>query len=106
MNLTSVGFVTESTQLCELTSNRARTGYRSKRTGHQGVARVAEAIVQHKARVIDLDLANYFGAPGLAWRFQRMQFTATRPDSGPGPCPLRRTGTSELGQSIQAELSA
>jgi RNA-directed DNA polymerase len=35
-------------------------GYRPKRTAHQAVARVAEAIAQHKTRVIDLDLASYF----------------------------------------------
>ncbi len=35
-------------------------GYRPKRTAHQAVARVAEAIVQHKTRVIDLDLQSYF----------------------------------------------
>ena len=35
-------------------------GYRPKRTAHQAVARVAEAIVQRKTRVIDLDLASYF----------------------------------------------
>ena len=35
-------------------------GYRPKRTAHQAVARVAEAIVQQKTRVIDLDLASYF----------------------------------------------
>jgi len=35
-------------------------GYRPKQTAHQAVARVAEAIVQHKTRVIDLDLAAYF----------------------------------------------
>ena len=35
-------------------------GYRPKRTAHQAVARVAEAIVLRKTRVIDLDLAAYF----------------------------------------------
>jgi RNA-directed DNA polymerase len=35
-------------------------GYRPKRTAHQAVARVAEAIVQCKTRVIDLDLHSYF----------------------------------------------
>jgi len=34
--------------------------YRPKRTAHQAVARVAEAIVHRKTRVIDLDLAAYF----------------------------------------------
>ncbi len=35
-------------------------GYRPKRTAHQAVARVAEAILQRKTRVIDLDLHAYF----------------------------------------------
>lgn len=35
-------------------------GYRPKRTAHQAVDRVARAIVQHKTRVIDIDLHNYF----------------------------------------------
>jgi len=35
-------------------------GYRPKRTAQQAVARVAEAIVRNKTRVIDLDLAAYF----------------------------------------------
>ena len=35
-------------------------GYRPKRTAHEAVARVARAIVEEKARIIDLDLASYF----------------------------------------------
>jgi RNA-directed DNA polymerase len=35
-------------------------GYRPKRTAHQAVAHVADAIVHRKTRIIDLDLANYF----------------------------------------------
>jgi len=35
-------------------------GYRPKRTPHQAVQRVAEAIVSCKTRVIDVDLAGYF----------------------------------------------
>ena len=35
-------------------------GYRPKRTAHQAVYRVAEAIAQGKTRVIDLDLRSYF----------------------------------------------
>jgi RNA-directed DNA polymerase len=35
-------------------------GYRPKRTAQQAVARVAAAIVRHKTRVLDLDLAAYF----------------------------------------------
>src|SRR5207302_9758901 len=35
-------------------------GYRPKKTAHEAVDRVAQAIVQHKTRVIDLDLRSYF----------------------------------------------
>ncbi len=35
-------------------------GYRPKRTAHQGIERVAEAVVKDKTRVIDLDLRAYF----------------------------------------------
>ena len=35
-------------------------GYRPKRTAHQAVERVAEAVVKEKTRVIDLDLKSYF----------------------------------------------
>ena len=35
-------------------------GYRPKRTAHEAVDRVAKAIVQHKTRVIDVDLRSYF----------------------------------------------
>ena len=34
-------------------------GYRPKRTAHDAVDRVAKAIVQHKTRVIDIDLSSY-----------------------------------------------
>src|SRR5215472_9592850 len=35
-------------------------GYRPKKTAHEAVERVAQAIVQHKTRVIDVDLRSYF----------------------------------------------
>ena len=35
-------------------------GYRPKRTAHNAVERVAQAIVQQKTRVIDIDLRSYF----------------------------------------------
>ena len=38
-------------------------GYRPKRTAHEAVNRVARAIVQHKTRVIDIDLRSDFTCP-------------------------------------------
>ena len=35
-------------------------GYRPKRTAHEAVHRVAQAIVQQKTRILDLDLRSYF----------------------------------------------
>ena len=35
-------------------------GYRPKRSAHEAVARVAQAIVHHKTRVLDFDLRSYF----------------------------------------------
>jgi len=35
-------------------------GYRPKRTAHQAVNRVAQAIVEEKTRIIDIDLSAYF----------------------------------------------
>jgi RNA-directed DNA polymerase len=35
-------------------------GYRPRRTAHEAVRRVAEAIVKHRTRVIDIDLRAYF----------------------------------------------
>src|SRR6201993_1131106 len=35
-------------------------GYRPKKTAHDAIERVAEAIVQRKTRVLDLDLRAYF----------------------------------------------
>jgi RNA-directed DNA polymerase len=35
-------------------------GYRPKRTAHQAIGRVAQAMVQNKTRVIDVDLAAFF----------------------------------------------
>ena len=34
-------------------------GYRPKRTAHQAVNRVAQAIVEEKTRIIDIDLSAY-----------------------------------------------
>ena len=35
-------------------------GYRPKRTAHQAINRVAQAIVEYKTRIIDIDLCAYF----------------------------------------------
>ena len=35
-------------------------GYRPKRTAHEAISRVAQAIVEEKTKIIDLDLRAYF----------------------------------------------
>ena len=52
-------------------------GYRPKKTAHEAVDRVAKAIVQHKTRVIDIDLRSYFDNSGTTgcwpkWRNESM----------------------------------
>src|SRR5256885_952524 len=42
-------------------------GYRPKRTAHDAIKRVAEAIVQRKTRVLDFDLRAYFGSLSHEW---------------------------------------
>ena len=37
-------------------------GYRPKRTAHDAIARVADAIIRNHTRVIDVDLKDYFGS--------------------------------------------
>src|SRR5260370_13015246 len=44
----------------EADSQAGSYGYRPKRTAHEAVARVAQAIVEEKTRIIDLDLKAYF----------------------------------------------
>ncbi len=46
--------------LCEADFCDGSYGYRPWRTAHQAVARVAEAIVRNKTRVLDVDLAASF----------------------------------------------
>ena len=46
-------------------------GYRPKRSAHQAVIRVADAIAHGKTRVIDIDLKSYFD--GVRHRFASRQ---------------------------------
>ena len=48
-------------------------GYRPKRTAHEAVDRVAKAIVQHKTRVIDIDLRGYLTTSGTTGCWPRWQ---------------------------------
>lgn len=49
-------------------------GFRPGRSAHQAVARAQQYIVDGYEWVVDLDLEQFFGASGQAWRFQWVQF--------------------------------
>jgi RNA-directed DNA polymerase len=49
-------------------------GFRPTRSAHQAVARAQQYIAEGYDWVVDLDLEKFFGAPGEAGRFQRVQF--------------------------------
>ncbi len=48
--------------------------YRPERNAHSAVRQVYQLLNTGHTKVIDADLAAYFGASGQAWRFQRVQF--------------------------------
>ena len=47
-------------------------GYRPKRTAHEAIKRVAEAIVQRKTRVLDFDLRAYFDNIRHDWLLEKV----------------------------------
>jgi RNA-directed DNA polymerase len=49
-------------------------GFRPGRSAHQAVAAAQEHLASGYRWVVDLDLEKFFGAPGQAGRFQRVQF--------------------------------
>jgi len=49
-------------------------GFRPGRSAHQAVARAQQYVGEGYRWVVDLDLEQFFGAPGEAWRFQRVKF--------------------------------
>ena len=49
-------------------------GFRPGRSAHQAVAQAQAYIEQGYRYVVDIDLEKFFGAPGSARRFQRVQF--------------------------------
>jgi len=50
-------------------------GFRPRRGAHDAIKALSSYLYKHEVEtVIDVDLANFFGAPGKAWCFQRVQF--------------------------------
>jgi RNA-directed DNA polymerase len=56
-------------------------GYRPKRSAHQAVARVSEAITQCKTRVLDFDLRSYFDNIRHHLVFEKVANGSTNPRS-------------------------
>jgi RNA-directed DNA polymerase len=49
-------------------------GFRPKRSAHHAVGQAQAYIRAGYTWVVDIDLEKFFGAPGEAWRFQRVRF--------------------------------
>jgi len=58
-------------------------GYRPKRSQHGAQAEVRRSLLRRMSTVIDVDLSKYFGAPGQAWRFQRVKFPPRQGEEPP-----------------------
>jgi RNA-directed DNA polymerase len=66
-------------------------GYRPGRSAHGAVQQVQRDIRAGYRIAVDLDLEKFFGAPGKAWRFQRVQFPPRQ-----GEEPLHRESSLGL----------
>jgi RNA-directed DNA polymerase len=53
-------------------------GFRPKRSAHQALKKASEYAKSGNQVVVDLDLKNFFGAPGKAWQLQRVQFPSQK----------------------------
>jgi RNA-directed DNA polymerase len=60
--------------LYEPTFHEASHGFRPGRSCHTAIARARGYVEEGYEWVVDIDLEKFFGAPGQAWRFQRVQF--------------------------------
>jgi RNA-directed DNA polymerase len=67
-------------------------GFRPGRSQHQALDALATAILRKKVNwVLEADIRGFFGAPGKAWRFQRVQFPPRQ-----GEEPLHRESSLGL----------
>jgi hypothetical protein len=66
-------------------------GFRPGRSAHDALDALAEAIGRKVSWVLDADIQSFFGAPGKAWRFQRVQFPPRQ-----GAEPLHRESSLGL----------
>jgi retron-type reverse transcriptase len=49
-------------------------GFRPGRRAHDAVCQAQRYVQSGRRWVVDVDLEKFFGAPGKAWRFQRVKF--------------------------------
>jgi len=73
----------------EATFVGASYGFRPGRSQHNALDALAVAIGRKVSWVLDADIRSYFGAPGQAWRFQRVRFP-------PRQAASHRTGNRAL----------
>ena len=63
------------TPIYEATFLECSYGFRPGRTAHQAIAAVRETVIRGEAHwVVEADIKGFFGAPGQAWRLQRVRF--------------------------------
>ncbi len=60
-------------------------GFRPKRNAHQAVDDITYHLRAGRTQVIDADISKYFGAPGEARRFQRVQFPSRQGERATSP---------------------
>ena len=58
----------------DTTFSASSYGFRPGRSAHQAVAQAQRYLGEGYGWVVDLELEKFFGAPGQAWRFQRVRF--------------------------------
>src|SRR5262249_3544470 len=63
--------------------DEAAYGYRPTRSALDAVRNVHHTIEEGRTEVVDADLSKYFGAPGEAGRFQRVQFQPRQGEEPP-----------------------
>jgi len=67
-------------------------GFRPGRSAHQALRTLDRALMRGDANwILEADIQSYFGAPGKAWRFQRVKFPPRQ-----GEEPLHRESSLGL----------
>jgi len=67
----------------EPTLHESSHGFREGRSCHTAIAEAKTYLEEGYHWVVDLDLEKFFGAPGQAWRFQRVRFPPRQGEEPP-----------------------